>query len=39
MGRYSELMEQGPIDVRGGKVQRVDGAGSYRCEGWEGTVS
>ena len=32
-------MEQGPIDVRGGKVQSVDGAESYRCEGLEGTVS
>ena len=32
-------MEQGPIVVRGGRVHSVDGAGSYRCEGWEGTVS
>ena len=32
-------MVQSPIDVSGGKVQPVDGAGSYSYEGWEGTVS
>ena len=39
MGRYSELMEQGPVVVRGGKIQSVDGTGSYSFEVWEDTVS
>ena len=29
MGRYSQLMEQSPVVVKGGKVQSVDGA---ECE-------
>ena len=32
MGRYSQLMGQSPIDVRGGRVHSVDGAECGRVQ-------